>query len=128
MDLLGVGPLELIFVLLIIFLVLGPNDMAKTGKKLGRFLSTIRKSEFWHGITRVTREMRDLPSALMREAELEDLKKELEKDAKDLKGISKEFERDGLKEIKAEMQATIDLTPEGLDSPEKEVEPPAHGA
>ena len=136
MDLLGVGPLELIFVLLIIFLVLEPNDMAKTGKKIGRFLSTVRKSEFWHGITRVTREMRDLPSTLMREAELEEVKKELEKDAQELTGISKEFERDELKEIKAEMQVTIDLTPESPDSPapaevpnpaEKEAELPGDG-
>ena len=110
MDLLGVGPLELIFVLLIIFLVLGPNDMAKTGKKLGRFLSTVRKSEFWSGVTNVTREMRDLPTTLMREAELEDVQKELQQDVNELKGISKEFEHDQLKEIKEEMQASINLS------------------
>jgi Sec-independent protein translocase protein TatA len=108
MDLLGVGPLELIFVLLIIFLVLGPNDMAKTGKKVGRFLSTVRKSEFWRGVTQVTREMRDLPTTLMREAELEDVKKDLEQDARDLKGISQEFQVGELKQIEKEIQTSID--------------------
>jgi sec-independent protein translocase protein TatB len=104
MDLLGVGPLELIFVLLIVFLVLGPDDMAKTGRKLGRFLSTVRKSEFWSGVTRVTREMRDLPTKIMREAELEDIQKDLQQDVKELRGISKEFENDQLKGIKEEIQ------------------------
>ena len=82
MDLLGVGPLELVFVLLIIFLVLNPKDLAATGKKIGRMLSTVRKSEFWRGVTQVTREVRDLPTTLMREAELEDAKKNLSKTSK----------------------------------------------
>jgi Sec-independent protein translocase protein TatA len=107
MDLFGVGPLELLFVLLIIFLVLGPNDMAKTGRKIGRFLSTVRKSEFWSGVTQVTREMRGLPTRLMREAELEGVVNDLKQDAKDLKGISKEFQQDNLKESKEEIQASI---------------------
>ncbi len=123
MDLLGVGPLELIFVLLIIFLVLGPNDMAKTGKKLGRFLASVRKSEFWSGVTKVTREMRDLPNTLMREAELEDVVKDLEKDARDLKGISKEFQQGEVKEIKEEIQASIDLTAENKIAPPSQEEP-----
>jgi len=129
MDLLGVGPLELIFVLLIIFLVLGPNDMAKTGKKIGRFLSTMRKSEFWSGITKVTREMRDLPTTLMREAELEDVVQELEQDAKVLKGISEEFQNGQLKEIKEEIQVSIDPRADEKSSPtikEKAPETPTH--
>jgi Sec-independent protein translocase protein TatA len=109
MDLLGVGPLELIFILLIIFLVVGPNDMAATGKKIGRFLSTMRKSEFWRGVTQVTKEMRDLPTTLMREAEFEETKKELQKDFKDIKQISQEFGLGELREIKQELESGIPL-------------------
>ena len=109
MDLLGVGPLELIFILLIIFLVVGPNDMAATGKKIGRFLSTMRKSEFWRGVTQVTKEMRDLPTTLMREAEFEETKKELEKDFKDIKQISQEFGLGELREVKQELESGISL-------------------
>jgi Sec-independent protein translocase protein TatA len=36
MDFLGVGPLELLFILLIALIVLGPNDMVKTGRTLGK--------------------------------------------------------------------------------------------
>lgn len=119
MDLLGVGPLELIFVLVIIFLVLGPDDLAATGKKIGRFLSTVRKSEFWRGVTQVSREMRDLPTTLMREAELEDAKKEIEREFKDVRAIPKEFGQAELVEINEELKASIEeaentIAPPGL--------------
>ena len=108
MDLLGVGPLEFFFVLIIIFLVLGPNDMAKTGRKVGRFLSAVRRSEFWNGVTKVTREMRDLPTNLMREAELEDVDKEL-------RSISREFRFDSLKELDQETQLDNELSDQGQE-------------
>ncbi|MCB2178559.1 hypothetical protein KQH61_04005 [bacterium] len=94
MDILGVGPFELALILLIVFLVIGPNDLAATGKKIGRFLSTLKKSEFWKGVSQISKEVRTLPTTLMREAELEDLKKEMEQDANSIKNLSKEFEVD----------------------------------
>lgn len=91
MDLLGVGPLELIMVFLIVFLVLGPDDLAATGKKIGRFLSSMRKSDFWKGVNEVSKEIRTLPTTLMREAELEDAKKEIESEFNQVKHIPQEF-------------------------------------
>ncbi|NIW45051.1 MAG: hypothetical protein GWN14_10170 [candidate division Zixibacteria bacterium] len=117
MDLLGVGPLELIFVLLIIFLVLGPDDLEATGRKIGRFLSTMRKSEFWRGVNDVSKEIRSLPTTLMREAELEDAKKEIEKDFEQVKNVPQEFK---MSEFKI---PTRDL--ESLEEPAKNSEPEA---
>lgn len=124
MDLLGVGPLEFIFVLLIIFLVLGPNDIAATGKKIGRFLAAVRKSEFWRGVNQITREVRTLPTTLMREAELEDAKKELEKTAKelgkdveDIKNLPREFDPPELKSIGKEIQEELGKEPKILPDP-----------
>lgn len=126
MDLLGVGPLELVFILLIVFLILGPNDLAATGKKLGRFLSTVRKSEFWRGVTQVTKEMRDLPTTLMREAELEDAKKEIEKDLQDVRSISREFKQGELREIKVDLEESVQMEENKIAPPsiqESEPEP-----
>lgn len=126
MDLLGVGPLELVFILLIVFLILGPNDLAATGKKLGRFLSTVRKSEFWRGVTQVTKEMRDLPTTLMREAELEDAKKEIEKDLQDVRNISREFKQGELREIKVDLEESVRMEENKIAPPsiqESEPEP-----
>lgn len=94
MDFLGVGPLELVFILLVVFLVIGPNDLAATGKKLGRFLSTVKKSEFWGGVSKISKEMRSLPTTLMREAELEDFQKEMKQDMNSIGNLSKEFDVD----------------------------------
>ena len=116
MNFLGVGPLELILVLLVMFLVIGPKDMAKTGKKFGRFLSTVRKSELWSGFTRVNQTIHDLPTTLIREAELEDVKKEFELNTKELKSISKEFQAGRINEIKAEIHSSMELKPDKKDT------------
>jgi Sec-independent protein translocase protein TatA len=77
MEFLGIGPLELFFIILIALIVLGPKDMVKAGRTLGRFLRTLVTSPTWRSIQQTSRELRYLPNRLMREAGLEDLKKDL---------------------------------------------------
>jgi len=73
MDILGVGPLELLFILLIALIVLGPKDMVKSGKTIGLFLRKIVTSSSWQSIQQTSREIRNLPTKLIREAGLEDI-------------------------------------------------------
>ena len=73
MDILGIGPLELLFILLIILIVLGPTDMVKAGRTIGRFLRRVITSSEWQSLQRTSRDLRYLPNLLMREAGLEDL-------------------------------------------------------
>ena len=117
MNILGVGPLELILVLLIVFLVLGPKDMVSSGRKLGRFLRTARKSEIWNGVIRVKETVRDLPATLIREAELEDVKKEIEQNTNQLKNIPKEFQLSDLNEIIAENKSSMEAVLNKKDTP-----------
>jgi Sec-independent protein translocase protein TatA len=77
MEILGIGPLELFFILLIALIVLGPGDMVKAGRTLGRFLHRIITSPEWRTVQKASRELRYLPNRLMREANLEDLQKDL---------------------------------------------------
>lgn len=136
MDLLGVGPLELVFILLIIFLVLGPDDLAATGRKIGRFLNTARKSEFWQGVTEISKEVRSLPNTLMREAQLEETKKELEKDLNEVRQVAEEFDVDHAQQIQQELkkdaQAHNRIDPREVedapDAPEKTAAPEAEDA
>jgi sec-independent protein translocase protein TatB len=74
MEFLGVGPLELILVVLIALIVLGPKDMARTGRSLGRWLNKVYRSETWKSLSQASRSLRTLPNRLAREAELEELK------------------------------------------------------
>lgn len=71
MDLLGIGPLELILVFILIILIFGPEDLQKAGKKIGRYLNQIMKSDTWKAIRSVSREIQTLPNRLAREAEIE---------------------------------------------------------
>jgi Sec-independent protein translocase protein TatA len=77
MEILGIGPLELFFILLIALIVLGPGDMVKAGRTLGRFLHKVVTSPEWRTVQKASRELRYLPNRLMREANLEDLQKDL---------------------------------------------------
>ncbi len=77
MEFLGIGPLELFFIVLIALIVLGPKDMVKAGRTIGRFLRTLVTSPTWRTIQQTSRELRYLPNRLMREAGLEDLKQNL---------------------------------------------------
>jgi uncharacterized protein YjiS (DUF1127 family) len=78
MDILGIGPLELIFVLIIALIVLGPKDMVKAGRTIGKFLRQIVTSPTWHAVTRTSTELRNLPNKLIRDAGLEDDIKQIE--------------------------------------------------
>lgn len=73
MNIFGIGPLEIIFVLIIGILVLGPEGMIEAGRKLGKFLRSIITSSWWQNIRKGITEIQYLPQRLMREAELDEL-------------------------------------------------------
>ena len=73
MNIFGIGTLEIIFVLIIGILVLGPEGMIEAGRKLGKFLRSIIKSNWWQNVRKGISEIQYLPQRLMREAELEEL-------------------------------------------------------
>jgi sec-independent protein translocase protein TatB len=87
MDIFGIGPTEIVFIILLALILLGPKDMEKTGRTIGRFLRDLTRSESWRAFRDTSRELRNLPNRLMREANIEDL--ELEKD---INRIGKEIE------------------------------------
>jgi sec-independent protein translocase protein TatB len=77
MEILGIGPLELLFIVLIALIVLGPKDMIKAGKTIGRTLRTIVSSDTWRVVNQASREVRNLPNRLIREAGIDELQKQL---------------------------------------------------
>lgn len=81
MDILGIGPLELFFILLIALIVFGPNDIVKAARTMGKFLRSVVTSDGWRAFQQASKGMKDLPTTLMREAGLED------EDLRDLTGI-----------------------------------------
>ena len=68
MEILGIGMSELVFIVIIALVVLGPKDMQKAGKTIGKFLRDIITSDGWKVFQQTSRELRTLPNRLMREA------------------------------------------------------------
>jgi Sec-independent protein translocase protein TatA len=124
MEFLGVGPLELFFILVIALIVLGPADMVKAGRTLGRVMRKIVTSPNWRLLQETSREIRYLPNRLMREAGMEELQKELPNP----KQISQEL---GLDQLKTQTAAfnkdlsdwTTPPTIGNLDAPPEASEP-----
>jgi Sec-independent protein translocase protein TatA len=64
--------MELLLILVIALIVMGPNDMVKTGRTVGKFLRQIVKSPTWQAVQQTSRDLRYLPNKLMREAGMEE--------------------------------------------------------
>lgn len=79
MEIFGIGASELIFILIIAIIVLGPKDMQKAGRTIGRWLNQLVRSDSWKVFHRTSAELRNLPRNLMREANMEvaDMEKDL---------------------------------------------------
>jgi len=91
MNILGIGPLELVLILIIAILVLGPQQMVVTARKAGALVRKVVKSPIWGTIMDTSREIREIPTKLVREAGLEEDIKEIRSTAQsiqDLKNIS----------------------------------------
>jgi Sec-independent protein translocase protein TatA len=124
MDFLGIGPLELLFILIIILVVLGPNEMVKTGALIGRYLRKLMMSPTWKLIQDTSREIRYLPNKLARQAGLDEIQKEVREglDLPKIGGIPKQNGQD--KRFEAWTNPTEqDPAPAGLE-PEGAADPP----
>jgi sec-independent protein translocase protein TatB len=84
MEIFGIGASELVFILIIAIIVLGPKDMQKAGRTIGRWLNQVMRSDAWRALQRASQEVRRLPTHLMREANL---------DAEDLREMDREIRR-----------------------------------
>lgn len=79
MEILGIGASELVFVVIIALIVLGPKDMQKAGRTIGKWMRDIVTSDGWKVFQKTSNELRNLPSRMMRDAnqELDKFKKDV---------------------------------------------------
>ncbi|NCP15465.1 hypothetical protein GW866_00255 [bacterium] len=120
MEILGIGPLELLFILLIALIILGPKDLSKTAKTIGKGLNQLVRSDTWKTVTEASRRLRTLPNELMREANLEELQKTA---SQELSETAKETQK--ALEAWTTQPETIIHTPENPPEPANTMAPPA---
>lgn len=73
----SIGTSEILFLLILMVILLGPQKMIQGAKDLGRTIRTITHSQFWKEVKQTSREIRDLPKKIMEEADIEDDVKEI---------------------------------------------------
>ncbi|MEZ0394806.1 MAG: twin-arginine translocase TatA/TatE family subunit [Anaerolineales bacterium] len=76
MEILGIGPLELLLIALLALIILGPRDLQQAGRKAGRWLYKLSRSEFWTRARQVSNLLRSQPRDLMEQAALDDWRPE----------------------------------------------------
>lgn len=106
MDFLGIGPLEVIFILIIALIIFGPKDIVKAGQEAGKFLRKIIKSPGWQTVQKTSRDLRTLPNKLIREAGLD----EVQSDLNDIRSIASPTH------LKNEVQKEMEKVGEGLSA------------
>jgi Sec-independent protein translocase protein TatA len=72
MEIFNIGPLELILFLMLMFIILGPQDMVNWSRKAGAWLRKLIRSQIWAEIRDYSQEIRELPTKLVRETGLEE--------------------------------------------------------
>jgi sec-independent protein translocase protein TatB len=75
LSFLGIGPLELLALLVLVLILFNPRDIANGAKNVGRFINRVTRSDNFKLIQQTSREIQNLPARLAQEAELDDLKK-----------------------------------------------------
>jgi len=73
---LGIG--EVLFVLLIAVIVLGPDRIVASSRRAGRFVRGAASNPVWRDILATTRELREIPNQLMEETGLNVEMKEIQ--------------------------------------------------
>jgi sec-independent protein translocase protein TatB len=107
MDIFGIGAPELVFILIIALIVVGPRDLGKVGRQIGRFLNQMYRSESWKTLNEASRTLRTLPNRLAREAALE----ELDETVKELKHAGEQAKADASKPLTDVTQGLRAWTP-----------------
>jgi Sec-independent protein translocase protein TatA len=73
MEIFGIGPLELLLIVFLALIVLGPKEMIETSKKAAGWLKKLRQSDAW----KTTKEVMDIPTKVMQETGLDKELREL---------------------------------------------------
>lgn len=90
MQFIGIGPLEFLLIVVIAVIVLGPQGMVKSAREMGKLIRKVIRSPLWREVMDTSREIRDLPNKIAREAGIEEDLEELRRTTRDsLNGIDR---------------------------------------
>lgn len=120
MDILGIGLPEIFFIVILALILLGPKDMVKAGRAIGRALRSFVMSPTWQAMRATGKEIQQIPTKLMREAGLDEMQAEYQ----EIKGDVQSAAKGSLDEIQSvENQILAGPLPLSPSSPSNKPEP-----
>jgi Sec-independent protein translocase protein TatA len=129
MELFGIGIFEIILIMLIALIFLGPQDTIKAGRNLGRAVRRFFSSEEWRTLLQASREIRTIPEKFLEETGLDHPENILPSEAefRQEAGLN-ELEQD-MAELNADVstmkKAATEDQPGQILPPENVIRPPA---
>ncbi len=93
MEILGIGPLEFLFILVIALIVLGPRGVVKYSQQAGSFIRKVVQSPAWRSMMDSTQEIKKAQQQFMRDSGLNESIQELERDVRSTVTIPDDFNR-----------------------------------
>jgi sec-independent protein translocase protein TatB len=115
MQIFNIGPVELILILLIMFILLGPEGMLKTARQIGKWIRELIHSPIWRDIMGYSREIRDLPTKIVRESgldeDLEEIRRSTQEVNDDINNSVKEANKEIEQSLKEAGSVDIRISP-----------------
>lgn len=84
-EIFGIGIEELIFIGILLALLFGPESIPKIARQAGVLLNRLFRSPFYRETQQLRKQIQDIPGALARLAELEEMQKSINTEIQDLK-------------------------------------------
>jgi sec-independent protein translocase protein TatB len=72
MELFNIGPVEFLLIIIVMFILLGPDGMIRTARQIGSWIRVIIRSPMWRDIMGYSQEIRELPQKIVRETGLDE--------------------------------------------------------
>lgn len=77
MEVFNIGPFEFLIILVIMFILLGPEEMKRTARRIAVSIRKFVRSPIWADITGMREEIRELPKRLMEDTGLDEAVQEI---------------------------------------------------
>jgi len=99
MKFFNLGLAEIILILVLALIILGPGNMVKTARDVGAFIRRVTKSPYWQEVWATRRELNEIPRILAREANLDETIKDLNRETKMIHSSVTSSVSDFMKEV-----------------------------
>lgn len=112
MEILNIGPLEIVLIFLVMLIFLGPRQVTELAQKIGRSVRKMTQSEIWTTIWQTSRDIRRLPKTIVEETGLEDSIEEIRDTSRQMSEDLKDVNRDLSQEMDTPQKELADTSSE----------------